>query len=70
MQAPAGAKAKGAYYQDALDLGHHLGAIASSDHGVRTGLTAVLSESLDREAVFRAIQEDGKIACSSPVWVK
>ncbi|MCL5103418.1 MAG: hypothetical protein M1133_04810 [Armatimonadetes bacterium] len=44
------------YYQDALDMGHHLGAIASSDHGGGHGFVAVFAERLGREPIFRAIQ--------------
>jgi len=53
---PSAMKKKGAFYQDALDLGHHLGAIASSDHGGGNGKAAVFAEKLDREHIFRAVQ--------------
>jgi len=49
-------KEKGAFYQDALGMGHHLGVVASSDHGGGNGKAAIFAESLDRESLFRAVQ--------------
>lgn len=49
-------KKKGSFYQDALELGHRLGVVASSDHGGGHGKAAVFAEKLDREPIFRAIQ--------------
>jgi len=53
---PSAMKEKGSFYQDGLALGHHLGVIASSDHGGGNGKAAVFAEKLDREHLFRAIQ--------------
>jgi hypothetical protein len=41
--------------RDALRMGHHLGIIASPDHGGGMGLAGVWAESLTREAIFEAL---------------
>lgn len=43
--------------RDALAAGHHLGIIASPDHGGGMGLAGVWASALTREAIFAALRE-------------
>ncbi len=46
---------KGAFVQDALNMGHKLGIIASTDHGYGASYAAVFAPELTRDAIFDAL---------------
>lgn len=55
-QAPQAQNTPGAFYQDALNAGRQVGAMASSDHGGGHGKVAVYAEALGRGPVFDALK--------------
>jgi len=49
------ATVEGSFIQDALNMGHQFGLIASTDHGTGQSFAAVFAKALDRDSIFDAL---------------